>query len=178
MPAKTVSRRRPSRPTGRSQTSKNRIRKSDATGWDCSIRLEHAVEGVRSRVEVHADSIVSSHRNGEATSNTVAKAAKKLVQRCNPRETAALLASMSNPHRLVILHRLLQGSATYRQLQATCKLKAGPLYHHVSSLRLAGLVGPKTRDCYELTEVGLRLTLLSVLVPKLARAKGKRPATQ
>ena len=172
MPVRTVSRRRPSRPTGRSQTSKTRIRKSGATGWDCSIRLEHAVEGVLSRVEVHADSILSTRRNGMPTSNAVARAAKKLVQRCNPRETAALLASMSSPHRLVILHRLLQGPATYAQLQATCKLKAGPLYHHVGSLRLAGLVGPKTRDCYELTEVGLRLTLLSVLVPKLARARG------
>ena len=129
-------------------------------------------------MEVHADSMLSGRRNGEATSTAVAKAAKRLVQRCNPRETASLLASMSNPHRLVILHRLLQGPATYRQLQATCKLKAGPLYHHISSLRLAGLVGPKTRDYYELSEVGLRLTLLSGLVPKLARARGKRSVTQ
>ena len=172
MPATTVSRRRRSRAIARSQTLKTRIRKPGATGWDCSIRLEHAVEGVLRRVEVHADSILSGPGTGLAASDAVAKAAKKLVRRCNPRETAALLASMSNPHRLVILHRLLQGPATYAQLQSTCKLKAGPLYHHISSLRLAGLVGPKTRNCYELSEVGLRLTLLSVMVPKLARARG------
>ncbi len=171
MAARTVSAKLRGRAAGASRASKNQIRKSGATGWDCSIRLEHAVEGVLNRVEVHADSILSADRNGLPASNAVAKAAKKLVQRSNPRETAALLASMSSPHRLVILHRLLQGPATYRQLQETCKLKAGPLYHHISSLRLAGLVGPKSRDCYELSEVGLRLTLLSVLVPKLARAR-------
>ena len=124
MPATTVSRRRRSRAIARSQTLKTRIRKPGATGWDCSIRLEHAVEGVLRRVEVHADSILSGPGTGLAASDAVAKAAKKLVRRCNPRETAALLASMSNPHRLVILHRLLQGPATYAQLQVPCNRSA------------------------------------------------------
>lgn len=178
MPAKTMRRRRRDNVTSSSKTRKSRIRESGVTGWDCSIRLEHAAEGVLSRVEVHADSILPASKSDLPAGEAVAKAAKKLVQRCDPHTTAALLASMSNPHRLVILHRLLQGPATYRQLQATCNLKAGPLYHHISSLRLAGLVGPKSRDNYELSEVGLRLTLLSLLVPKLARARSNAQQTQ
>ncbi len=144
------------------------------TGWDCFIRIERLLEGRRQWVEAEAHSLLSHPKNAGSVHETAAKAAKKMAQRTNPRAIASVLASMGHPHRLIILHRLLQGRATYQQLQATTNLKAGPLYHHVATLRLAALIGPKARDTYELTELGCRLAVVSVLIPKLARAKRKR----
>lgn len=144
-----------------------------ATGWDCSIRIDHAIKGERHRIQMQLASLVPDTKNGNTVGEPIAKAARKLVQRVNPQEIASLMASMASVHRIVILHRLLQGSAGYKELQRASKLKAGPLYHHVASLRLAGLIGPKARDTYELTELGVRLAVLTAMIPKLVRAKRK-----
>lgn len=145
-----------------------------ATGWDCSIRIDHAIKGERHRIQMQLASLVPDTKNDNTIAEPTAKAARRLVQRVNPQEIASLMASMSNAHRVVILHRLLQGSASYKELQTASKLKAGPLYHHVAFLRLAGLIGPKARDTYELTELGVRLAVLTAMLPKLVRAKRKR----
>ena len=124
------------------------------TGWDCSMRIDQTISGKRDRIEMELASLVAPTRNGDTIAESTAKAARRMVQRVNPQEIASLMASMASVHRIVILHRLLQGSAGYKELQTASKLKAGPLYHHVASLRLAGLIGPKARDTYELTELG------------------------
>jgi len=71
--------------------------------------------------------------------------------------------------------KLLEGPGTYRALQKVTKLKAGPLYHHVSQLRLAGLILPKQRDLYELTRGGRNLILTVAAVGGLIRDGRRRP---
>ena len=51
------------------------------------------------------------------------------------------------------------GGATYADLKAATQLQPGPLYHHINGLRLAGLIGPKTRGRYVLTEMGVQAAL-------------------
>jgi DNA-binding transcriptional ArsR family regulator len=88
-------------------------------------------------------------------------AARRIAPRKHA-ELASVLAALGSEHRLAILSGLLEGPATYRWLQNRTGLKAGPLYHHISQLRMAGLVGPKTRDVYMLTRAG-RNALLAVI---------------
>ena len=88
---------------------------------------------------------------------------------------AGVLAAVGSPHRLKILVKLLEGPATYRSLQRTTRLKAGPLYHHIGQLRLAGLIGPKQRDLYDLTRGGRNLVLVALTLPSLVRDRRARP---
>jgi DNA-binding HxlR family transcriptional regulator len=75
--------------------------------------------------------------------------------------TARMLGVLGSRHRLRILGALAGGGATYRGLVKTTGLAAGPLYHHVNQLRLAGLVRPKERDLYEITPKGTRCLLMA-----------------
>ena len=145
-----------------------------ATGWDCVLRITHVLDGKREWVEARADSLLAHHKNNGSVEDTAAQAARRMVRRADRAEIATLMTGLANPHRLAILHSLLEGPANYQRLLSATQLKAGPLYHHISELRLAGLIGPKARDAYELTELGNRLTVLSVMLPKLARAKPQR----
>ena len=145
-----------------------------ATGWDCVLRITHALDGKREWVEARADSLLAHRKNNGSVEDTAAQAARRMVRSADRAEIAALMTGLANPHRLAILHSLLEGPANYQHLLSATQLTAGPLYHHISELRLAGLIGPKARDTYELTELGKRLTVLSVLLPKLARAKPQR----
>ncbi len=88
---------------------------------------------------------------------------------------AEVCAALGHPMRLAVLAKLLEGPATYRQLQQTTGLKPGPLYHHVNQLRLASLVLPRRRDLYEMTRGG-RNALLLVLaaVPLVQDARARR----
>lgn len=88
---------------------------------------------------------------------------------------AAVLAAVGSPHRLKVLVKLLEGPATYRSLQKSTRLKAGPLYHHIAQLRLAGLIGPKQRDLYDLTRGGRNLVLVALTLPSLVRDRRPRP---
>jgi predicted transcriptional regulator len=88
---------------------------------------------------------------------------------------AGALAALGSVHRLAILVKLLEGPGTYRTLQKATGLKAGPLYHHIGELRLAGLIGPRERDLYNLTRGGRNLVLLALTLPKLMRDRRPRP---
>lgn len=77
--------------------------------------------------------------------------------------------------RLKILLKLLEGPATYRGMQKTTKLKAGPLYHHINQLRLSGLILPKQRDLYELTRGGRNLMLIAMAAAPLIADSRRRP---
>ena len=173
---------RTQRKSSRPKYPKARIRRSgssvkmtrSATGWDCVLRITHVLDGKREWIEARADSLLAHRKNNGSVDDTAAQAARRMVRRADRAEIATLMTGLANPHRLAILHSLLEGPANYRRLLSTTQLKAGPLYHHISELRLAGLIGPKARDTYELTELGNRLTVLSVLLPKLAKAKPQR----
>ena len=98
-----------------------------------------------------------------------AMAARSLARAC------PALAACGHAQRARILTKLLEGPATYRMLQKTTRLKAGPLYHHVNQLRLAGLILPKKRDLYELTRGGRNLILTVAAAATLIRDKRARP---
>jgi predicted transcriptional regulator len=74
-----------------------------------------------------------------------------------------------------VLLKLLEGPATYRALAKATRLRAGPLYHHIAQLRLAGLVRPKERDLYALTRGGRNALLAALTIPRLAKDKRARP---
>ncbi len=154
--------------TTRKRSSKNRL----GTGFACSISIVQAVEGKGREVSTSVESMISERRGGGPRERSTA--ARNLVKGLNLEKIAASLGSLASTHRLTIVHRLMEGPAGYGQLREATKLQAGPLYHHIGFLRLAGVVGPKSRDVYELTESGRRLALLSVLVPKLLRSRAKR----
>jgi len=63
----------------------------------------------------------------------------------------------------------------YRSLQQLTKLKAGPLYHHINQLRLAGLILPKQRDLYELSRSGRNLIMTVMALGSLVRDRRRRP---
>ena len=87
--------------------------------------------------------------------------AAKLRRKIRADRVARTLNVLGSAHRLRILGTLAGGAATYRQLVKTTKLRAGPLYHHVNQLRLAGLLRPKERDLYEITARGKRHLLMA-----------------
>lgn len=88
------------------------------------------------------------------------------------------MAAVGHPHRGKIMLKLLDGPATYRTLQKVTRLKAGPLYHHINQLRLAGLILPKQRDLYELTRGGRNLILAAMLLGPLIRDTRRRPLSK
>ncbi len=166
---------KPKYPKARGRRSSSSVKMTrSATGWDCVLRITHALDGKREWIEVQTDSLLAHRKNNGSVDETAAQAARRMVRRADRAEIATLMTGLANPHRLAILHSLLEGPANYRHLLSATQLKAGPLYHHISELRLAGLIGPKARDTYELTELGNRLTVLSVLLPKIAKAKPQR----
>jgi hypothetical protein len=81
--------------------------------------------------------------------------------------TARMMSVLGSGHRLRILGTLAGGAATYRGLVKTTGLSAGPLYHHVNQLRLAGMVRPKERDLYEMTPKGLRCLLMAAAMGRM-----------
>ena len=89
--------------------------------------------------------------------------------------TCETLAALGHVGRARMLLKMLEGPATYRALQKVSKLKAGPLYHHVNQLRLAGLILPKQRDLYELTRGGRNVMLVALGLTALIRDKRRRP---
>jgi len=95
--------------------------------------------------------------------------------RLTPRVCEAF-AAMGNSARVQILRLLLDGPATYRSLQKATGLAAGPLYHHVNQLRLAGLILPKQRDLYELTRGGRNLYMVAITLAPLAGDRRRRPS--
>ncbi len=90
-------------------------------------------------------------------------------------EAARMLAALGHPVRLAIMRKLLDGPATYAAMRKLTRLAAGPLYHHVGALRLAGLLMPKQRDLYELTRGGRNMILLAMTLPVVGRDRRRRP---
>ncbi|UCG32073.1 MAG: winged helix-turn-helix transcriptional regulator [Phycisphaerales bacterium] len=91
----------------------------------------------------------------------------KLRRKVRVERAARMMGVLGSGHRLRILGTLAGGAATYRRLVKTTGLAAGPLYHHVNQLRLAGLVRPKERDLYEITSKGMRCLLMAAALGRM-----------
>lgn len=97
------------------------------------------------------------------------------IRSAEPKRAAAVLAALGHAQRLVILLKLLEGPATYRGLSRATGLKAGPLYHHIRQLRLAGLLLSRARDLYELTRGGRNAAAACLVLSRLAGDKRPLP---
>ncbi|NLX13442.1 MAG: winged helix-turn-helix transcriptional regulator [Phycisphaerales bacterium] len=102
------------------------------------------------------------------------KLSRRFFQGLDPDSTSRLLAAVSHPRRIHILKVLLGGPACYRAMAKATGLKAGPLYHHLSELRSAGLIGPKTRDAYVITRKGQRIAFLILAMQKMSSCRRKK----
>ena len=126
--------------------------------------------GVRGgRVRLTKISSVRRVRNGYSSPG---QAERESVARMWARETdldklAYLLTALGHLQRLAILFKLMEGEATHRLLAKTTKLKAGPLYYHLRELRSTGLIGPKVRDVYSITNNGQKILLTVIALGKL-----------
>lgn len=69
-------------------------------------------------------------------------------------QAAEWAASLGHRIRLSILMALAAGPASYQQLCKTTGLTAGPLQHHVRTLRQAGMLKTPQRNTYGMTDRG------------------------
>lgn len=159
--------------TARHQTP-NRSRRSrqpaKKTGFACQVTISNSLSGKADCLEVRLQSSTLSAKR-QTPEAALARAARSLVRHARPDRCAILLNSLASTHRLKIAYRLLEGPAGYRQLQEATTLQAGPLYHHIDELRLAGLVQvrrPGGHNLYELSKVGTRLTILSLVISRFS----------
>ncbi len=139
-------------------------------GWDQVVATAHRLTVLpRSRRTRQAKGSLKPEQ-------TNSRAARALLRAGRTEELARVLGALGSTHRLRILFKLLEGAATYRTLQKVTGLKAGPLYHHISQLRLAELVGPKQRDLYDLTRAGRNVVVVASVLGSLSRDRRPRPA--
>lgn len=140
------------------------------TGLGAAISVGENAEGSLDFVEAF----------GEWPSPTGAKSAssgKKSISR-RPRlnkRVCVAMAAAGHEVRAKLMLKLLDGPATYRALKRMTKLEAGPLYHHINQLRLAGLILPKQRDLYELTRGGRNLILAMMVLDRAVHDPRRRP---
>ncbi len=168
-------------------TPRRRTRRStdeDVAGW---VREEARREGcavlvvVQERVGQELDESIETCALGDGSVMEKRGRGAKRPSRRGKRggrisaTTCRALAAVGHVQRSRIMAKLLEGPATYRTLQRVTKLKAGPLYHHINQLRLAGLMLPKERDLYELTRGGRNLILTVMAMGKLIRDTKRRP---
>lgn len=123
----------------------------------------------------HTNEVAVARTEAFGASPGPGAAARRFSSKARLDELARVLSAFGNPHRLEILTALLYGPATYRTLQRASKLKAGPFYHHINQLRLAGFLGPKTRDLYVLTRAGRNALLVALSLAPLLKDRRIRP---
>lgn len=140
---------------------KRRRQRATKFGWalDCRVRVAtpSGVTESKAELRIHEARVPKSwspERRAEVL-------AGRLRRKIRPERIAGLLNVMGSTHRIRVLMTLAGGGVTYQHLVKTTKLKAGPLYHHVNQLRLAGLVRPRERDLYEITPKGTRALLMA-----------------
>jgi hypothetical protein len=156
------------------------LKKKDGCGAMLVVAERAGAESdVASRVFEIGLSVKETGRGVEAkVAGRGAKGSKKASARGALRvfpRTCRVLAAVGHEQRVRLLAKLLEGPATYRALQRVTRLKAGPLYHHINQLRLAGLILPKQRDLYELTRGGRNLILATIVIGPLIRDSRRRP---
>ena len=130
--------------------------------------------------EVVEDRTVSSGRGGKKGGGAFSpgKRLGRLGSRNGVANSVQILAALAHSVRIAILVKLLDGPASYRELQVHTGVKAGPLYHHVNQLRLAKLVLPKRRGLYAMSRGGRNALLLGLVLPAMAKDGRARPEVE
>jgi predicted transcriptional regulator len=76
------------------------------------------------------------------------------MDQVSDQDLARLLSAFAHPQRVAIMKAIYTGAGTYAALRSKVGLKAGPMYHHLRELRLAGVLADGPRDVYRLTSKG------------------------
>lgn len=133
------------------------------------------VEGLGSRQEVKRGQLAMFGRTArQGGVMAMAQMARKVARKVDVEALSGILGAVGNPHRLRILLELLAGPTTYQGMKDTIGLKAGPFYHHINHLRLAGLISGKSRDLYMLTKSGRNVILASIAMSDLTNDPAPR----
>lgn len=148
-----------------------RRKKATGLGAACVV-AHHTAEGWKLTAAV-ADG--TGPPEDRIPTSDLASAAKRLRRKTDAHRLGQVLAALGNPHRLKLALKVLEGPATYQALRKASRLQAGPLYHHITQLRLAGVLAPKERDLYRLTRGGRNVLLAVITLPGLLA--DKRPCT-
>lgn len=90
-----------------------------------------------------------------------------LVNHASDEWLAKVLSAFANPHRVAIMKAIFTGAGSYAELRKRVGLKAGPMYHHLRELRLAGMLADGSRDMYDLTTQGRDLLAIMCSLPSL-----------
>ncbi len=141
----------------RRTTPKSTSVRSGRTGR-CKLRVDLS-DGIRS--SLHAE---FSFRVGNAAGK---KTARKPAKWRNASRLADMLAAMGHPVRLHALGFLLGGLVSYDELVAATGVRSGPLYFHLQQLRTAGLIGPRRRNAYTLTQRGRVMAMVAAAIGQL-----------
>ena len=99
---------------------------------------------------------------------------QKLLRGLDQPRMARVFAALGSPRRLAMLGAIFDGAGSYAELVRRLNMKAGPLYHHVRELRLAGLLESDARDSYRLSKRGMYAWLAACSLDDLL--KGVRQA--
>lgn len=172
---KTTTRKRTPIPDGGRNRTAHPAKRSAATKEGCAaiLLIEEHAGGERDEAG-HAVAVGEAPPSIPAHKRLMTTAKGRRGRR--PRTTVCrALAAAGHETRMKILAKLLEGPATYRAVQRVTKAPAGPLYHHINQLRLAGLILPKQRDLYELTRGGRNLVLTIAAMEPMIKDRRRRP---
>lgn len=81
------------------------------------------------------------------------------------------LSGLAHPDRIRLAVAILTGADTHMKLRTETRLAAGPLYHHLRAMQLAGLVQQPSRNFYTLTELGERFLLIAACLGRFGSFK-------
>lgn len=105
--------------------------------------------------------VVTAERLEELFTKPARRPRERFLAAASDECIAKLCNAMANSRRVAMLKAIFTGAGSYAELSESLQLKAGPLYHHVRELRLAGLLELAQRDTYRLTEYGKHALLLA-----------------
>ncbi len=142
-------------------------------GFSVTIEILETAGKLRERVRGRWHRRIPASNNPSRESRNVRR-----PEEAASKNLAQVLAALGHAARVVILNKLLEGPGTYRSLRRTTNLLAGPLYHHINQLRLAGLLRPKERDLYQLTRGGRNLIVAAMALGPLSRDRRQRPVAR
>lgn len=87
-----------------------------------------------------------------------------LTARIEAAKIAGHLGGLAHPDRIRLAIAIMTGADTHMKLRTETQLAAGPLYHHLRAMQLAGLVHQPSRNFYTLTEPGETLLLIAACI--------------
>ena len=138
--------------------------------WQLCLSVEcHGQRGHRSRKFKHGV-------RTRMLPSSVEKAEKNLTKRhFKPLDSSnisltELFSAVSSLHRLRLIQALFFHPASAAKLGKAIGLTGGPLYFHIKGLQLTGIVVKRSRDTYQLTELGLKLAAILPLLAKMLSA--------